>query len=180
MADSRSAGREYLAARHNLLPQHHLQASDFAAIQVNDANNAAEYVEPATLLALMSRTTLATRNLIVAGQLVRLADLVNPADLTNTQILVPLALAPPDSVQRGDLVDLWATATTSGAEPVLVAQSAQVVGFAAASSGLGSGSRASAQLLVEQSEVSSILSAVASSEQLAIVPVFGRDMKAPG
>jgi hypothetical protein len=162
----------YLVARHTLTPAVPVSIADFGSVDATFESNPAGYLRADQLALLQLSDRAYPSHVIASGQLIQRSDLVRAVDLTSTTLTLTLALKPTSVVGAGSVVDIWATEPKPGSEPMQIAQQAQVIALSDQPSSFGGGST-SVQLVVNQGEVSGILSAVAGSSQLAIVPLIG-------
>ncbi|MEZ0494477.1 hypothetical protein AB2L28_19740 [Kineococcus sp. TBRC 1896] len=164
-----------------------LTAADLTVVEVRLDPTTAERYVPAEVPAdaVLDGRAVALRGL-GAGELLPRSSVGRAEELTARPVSVPVEGAVPPGVVVGSLVDVWvvpaaagATAATDGAVPGperLVA-AAEVASVVTGGGALATRAGADAQVVVPQDALPAVLEAVASDDDLVLVPVPG---SAPG
>jgi SAF domain len=165
-----------LAAATGLGPGHRLVDGDLRVVRARLSGPVADYLKADAALpdgAVVLRP-------LGAGELVPASAVGPPAALTRRPVAITVTTPLPDGVRPGAQVDLWASArdpaATAGAAyraPVRLAVGAQVSAVTVPEGGLTTGSGSAVQVLVAQSELATVLDALANEARLAVVPIPG-------
>ena len=153
----------FYAAAHDLAPGTVLRPSDLVVVHVRVA--AGEYVSPSDAVEgrVLERT-------VGAGELVPASALMDAAAYGARTIAVTSAMPLAEGVGVGSLVDVWVTAEDDlGAHSTLVGEDLPVTEVREAESGLGSRGGQTVYVAVPLGEVATVLAAVSTSDDVAIV-----------
>jgi hypothetical protein len=165
------------------LPSGHvLSGGDVRVVRVHLGSGSAAYLSAGRSLP----AGLVLARPVGAGELVPVAALGAPGTMTRRPVSIPLPSPPPVGLQPGAPVDLWSSAkeTEEGAAgyrpPVRIATGAEVFAISRSGSGLGVATGDSVQVLLEESELRSVLDALANGAKLAVVPAPGGTLAGAG
>lgn len=163
----------YLMARHSIAVGEIVKESDFSEASANLGENSAGYLDSRQLARLSASHILIARSVLAKGSLVRSTDVSSAQSIHSSAVSVPLSVPPAANLQAGSRVDLWASTIQGKAESAIVALAATVVSISITGSSLGGAGKYLAELVVDDSEIPGVLSAIAQSQQLAIVATTG-------
>lgn len=163
----------YLVAARDLVVGQTVKQTDFVLVDASLGENPAGYLDSSTLSRLIKSGHTYVASHISKGSLVRGADFASKLGLHSSGLSVPLALEPASSIVPGSHVDLWSSTAQAKSESVILALAATVVSVENAASTLGGSGKYLAELVVDDSEVPGVLSAIAQSQQLAVVATTG-------
>lgn len=114
---------------------------------------------------------------VPSGRLLPAGAVGSAEDLDRRPMGIPLETALPAETSAGDVVDLWVSQrenTGRGwSEPVQVLSGAELASVERATGTLGAGTGATAQVLVEEQDVSAVVDALASESRITVVPHMG-------
>jgi len=153
----------FYAAAHDLAPGTVLSASDLVVVHVRVA--AGEYVSASDAAEgrVLDRT-------VGEGELIPASGLTEATGYSARTIAVTSAMPLAEGVGVGTLVDVWVTAQDDlGAHSTLVGQNLPVAEVREAQSGLGARGGQTVYVAVPLDEVATVLAAVSTSDDVAIV-----------
>ncbi|ROZ62612.1 hypothetical protein EDL96_09030 [Kocuria soli] len=114
---------------------------------------------------------------VPSGQLVPSAALGAAEDLDRRPMGIPLTAALPSGTGAGDTVDLWVSERENTGrgwgEAEQVLEGAELASVDEATGTLGAGQQLTAQVLVEEGDVSDVVDALASESRITLVPHIG-------
>lgn len=169
--DAASATTPIYAARSTLTPGDPVTAADLVLVEANPAAPEGTYLTPKDM------TEGVVLRAVGAGELVPTAAVAPEATLDRRPIVLEVPGGLPAAVAPGAVVELWVAPQVSvgtGQEaepPKRVAKRLEVAAVSDDSSMLGGGVSTSVEVLVDVSEVESVIAAKASGGQLVIVPI---------
>lgn len=158
-----------LQSSRTILPGEMVTTADFRTIEVGLGVAQSNYLTPQQLVP----GSIATRT-ISSGELVPASALGAASSARTTTIVISSASGIPDSLSRGDRVEVWAARPvleSRGYEtPYLLLGSATVaaVDF---SQGLISQAAARIELVIDRSDVPQVLGALSEDSMLSIIPI---------
>jgi hypothetical protein len=153
---------------------HELTESDVRVVRVHLGSGAAAYLSARRAL----QPGLVLARPIGAGEILPVSALGRSGEMTRRPVAVPLPAPVPAGLRPGTPVDLWSSAKESGdgatgyRPAVRIAAGAEVFAVSTGAAGLAV-SGASVQVLLEESELRSVLDSLANGAKLAVVPAPG-------
>ena len=163
----------YLVAARNLAVGQPVEQADFKVVEADLGSNPAGYLDSSALEHLGASGSIYVNSAITKGSLVRSLDLVGTGFIHGSSVSVELSIKPAESIVAGSRVDLWASTVQAKSDSVILALAATVVSVATAGTTLGGSGKYIAEIVVDDSEVPGVLSAIAQSQQLALVATSG-------
>ena len=156
---------EYLVASEDLASGTRVAPEQLTLSRIDLGANATGYLQPNEFRAGMVLTRPVLRGELLPAS--ALADNVNPAF---TQLVVEPSTMPPALVRVGNRVALWAAAANSGRGPRQLVSRAEVTALVEPQ-GLFSDAWPSVQLLIPRTSVAIVLQALATKQQIYLLPV---------
>ncbi len=146
-------------------------SADFRSVEVGLGALLPGYLTPEQLEpgAVASRT-------IASGELVPKAALSASAVARTTTVVISSATAVPDSLTRGDSVELWVAAPlleTRGFEPPQLLLRSATVASVSGPQGLISQGGATLELVIDRVDVRLVLGALSDGSMLSVIPLGG-------
>lgn len=156
---------EYLVASEDLASGTRVVPEQLIISRVDLGQSATGYLQPSEFRAGMVLTRPVLRGELLPAS--ALADNVNPLF---TQLVVQPSTMPPPQVRAGNRVALWAAAANSGFGPRQLVSRAEVTALVEPQ-GLFSDAWPSVQLLIPRTSVAIVLQALATKQQIYLLPV---------
>lgn len=158
-----------LQATRTIVPGDVLSSDDFRVVDVALGAIAGEYLTPATL----EPGVVAART-IREGELVPSSATGDADAMRTTSIVIAIGAGVPEAVRSGSAVEVWAApakAEGRGFEAPRILLSQATVAEVSKEDAMLSQEQASLELVIERSEVASVLEAIADGSALSIVPL---------
>jgi hypothetical protein len=156
---------EYLVASQDLASGTRVVAEQLTANRIDLGTSGAGYLQPAEFRAGMVLT-----RPVLRGELLPASALADNANPLFTQLVVQPSTMPPAQVRVGNRVALWAAAANSVGGPRQLVSRAEVTALVEPQ-GLFSDSWPSVQLLIPRTSVAIVLQALATKQQIYLLPV---------
>ena len=160
---------EVLAAREALSPGDRVDADDLDTRNVRLDAAADLYLAPADL----PSTGLVVTRAVAGGELLPASATGSVAGLRVTSVVIDVEGSLAASVRPTSLVDVWASSEVESGQygpPVVIVSGATVVRLVESDSMVAGGDTTAIEVLVPKARVARVLSAVANSDALSIVP----------
>ena len=164
----------YLITKEQFVTGQPVSSADFTLVEANLGANPSGYLGASGFEGLAQQGAVFAARVLVPGSLVRASDFAGANASTTTSLSIPLAVRPATALRAGARVDLWGSPTQPNAESAILALAATILAIQSSGSSLGGHETFSAELLIEESEVAGVLSAMAESQQLAVVATSTR------
>ncbi|MGX1695952.1 SAF domain-containing protein [Microbacterium keratanolyticum] len=158
-----------LQATRTIVPGDVLSSDDFRVVDVALGAIAGEYLTPATL----EPGVVAART-IREGELVPSSATGDADAMRTTSIVITIGVGVPEAVRTGSPVEVWAApakAEGRGFEAPRILLSQATVADVSTQDAMLSQEQASLELVIERSEVASVLEAISDGSALSIVPL---------
>jgi hypothetical protein len=160
---------EVLAAREALSPGDRVDVDDLDTRNVRLDAAAELYIAPSDL----PSTGLVVTRAVAGGELLPASATGSVAGLRVTSVVIDVEGSLAASVRPTSLVDVWASSEVESGQygpPVVIVSGATVVRLVESDSMVAGGDTTAIEVLVPKARVARVLSAVANSDALSIVP----------
>ncbi|WP_119933546.1 MULTISPECIES: SAF domain-containing protein [Kocuria] len=168
-----STTEQYRVAARDLDVGTRVSEEDFRTVEVRLEGTEGAYLPGSTDLA--DGAVIVDR--VPSGQLVPTESVGEAQDLGRRPMGIPLNTALPAGTGAGDSVDLWVSKRESSgrgwSEPEQILEGAELASVDQATGTLGAGQQMTAQVLVEEDDVSDVVDALATESRITVVPHIG-------
>ncbi|MDO4254155.1 MAG: hypothetical protein Q4C81_03270 [Kocuria sp.] len=165
--------QQYVVAARDLDVGTRVSAEDFRTVDVRLDGTAGTYLLGST--PLQEGAVIVDR--IPSGQLVPADAVGDSSDLDRRPMGIPLTTALPGSAGAGDTVDVWVSERENNgrgwSQPRQILTGAELASVDQASGALGASQQMTAQVLVDEADVSAVVDALATESRITVVPHVG-------